>query len=442
MFFVPEIIEKKKRGLKLSKEEIEFIVNGYVAGKIPDYQVSALLMAIYFKGMDEEETTNLTMAMAYSGEIVDFSSIEGIKVDKHSTGGIADTTTLVLLPLAASVGVKVAKMSGRGLGHTGGTIDKLESIPGFRCELGDKEFIDAVNTIGAAITGQSKNLVPADKMLYALRDVTATVDSIPLIASSIMSKKIAGGADKIILDVKFGNGAFMKNYEDALKLGTLMVKIGQLAGRETVAYITDMDQPLGLAIGNTIEVIEAAETLKGRGHKDLLSLCLEFASEMMILAQVEKDKNKAVERLEASIDSGKALDKLKEIIASQGGNPEVLEDYSLLPKAKYELEVKAPADGFVKQIDAVRLGLASMKIGAGRQKKEDIIDPAVGIWIYKKVGEEVTKGEPFAKILANDKEKLTWAADEARAAFEFSREPKEKRKVIWAKITKNGVSEL
>ena len=442
MFFVPEIIEKKKRGLKLSREEIEFIVNGYVKGTIPDYQISALLMAIYFKGMDEEETTNLTMAMANSGEMVDLSAIEGIKVDKHSTGGIADTTTLVLLPLASSVGVKVAKMSGRGLGHTGGTVDKLESIPGFKCELNGKDFIDAANTIGAAITGQSKNLVPADKMLYALRDVTATVDSIPLIASSIMSKKIAGGADKIILDVKFGNGAFMKTYDEALKLGSLMVKIGELAGRETVAYITDMEQPLGLAIGNSIEVIEAAETLKGRGHEDLLALCLEFASEMMALAEIESDKEKAIAKLKASIDTGKALDKFKEIIANQGGNPDVLEDYSLLPKAKYELEVEAAEDGFIKEIDAIRLGIASMKLGAGRQKKDDIIDPAVGIWIHRKVGDKVTKGEAIAKVLANDEAKLSWAAEEVKAAFRLSREPVAKRKVIWAKITKKGIIEL
>jgi len=440
MFYVPEIIEKKKRGLRLSQDEIRFIVNGYVQGNIPDYQVSAMLMAIYFKGMDEEETTNLTMAMACSGEMVDLSPIKGIKVDKHSTGGIADTTTLVLLPLVSSVGVKVVKMSGRGLGHTGGTIDKLESIPGFRCELDGKDFIDAVNTIGAAITGQSKNLVPADKKLYALRDVTATVDSIPLIASSIMSKKIAGGADKIILDVKFGNGAFMKTYDDALKLGSLMVKIGELAGRETVAYITDMEQPLGLAIGNSIEVVEATETLKGRGHEDLLELCLEFASEMMKLAEIEDDKEKAIEILKASIDTGAALNKFKEIIANQGGNPKVLDDYSLLPRAKYELEVAAPTDGFVKQIDAVRLGITSMKIGAGRQKKDDVIDPSVGIWIYKKVGDKVTKGESIAKVLANDEEKLHWAAEEANAAFEFSKEPVAKRKVIWAKITKKGIS--
>lgn len=442
MFFVPDIIEKKKHGLKLSKDEIQFIIDGYVGGSIPDYQISALLMAIYFRGMDEEETTNLTMSMAHSGEIMDLASIDGIKVDKHSTGGIADTTTLVLLPLASSVGVKVAKMSGRGLGHTGGTVDKLESIPGFLCELSGKAFINAANTVGAAITGQSKNLVPADKMLYALRDVTATVDSMPLIASSIMSKKIAGGADKIILDVKFGSGAFIKTYEDALKLGRLMVKIGELAGRETVAYITDMDQPLGLAIGNTIEVIEAAEVLKGKGHEDLLVLCLELASEMMLLAEVENDKAKAVEKLEAAIKTGKALEKFKEIIANQGGNPKVLDDYSLLPKARHELEVTAPKDGCVSKIDAVRIGLAAMKIGAGRQKKDDIIDPAVGVWIYKKVGERVKKGEPFARILANDAERLYWAADETAGAFEFICEQTERRKVIWAKITKSGVYEL
>ncbi|WP_296970980.1 pyrimidine-nucleoside phosphorylase [Tepidanaerobacter sp. EBM-38] len=439
MFFVPDIIEKKKRGLKLSKDEIQFIIDGYVGGSIPDYQISALLMAIYFKGMDEEETTDLTMAMAHSGEIVDLSSIDGIKVDKHSTGGIADTTTLVLLPLASSVGVKVAKMSGRGLGHTGGTVDKLESIPGFCCELDTKTFIDSVNTVGAAITGQSKNLVPADKILYALRDVTATVDSIPLIASSIMSKKIAGGADKIILDVKFGNGAFMKTFEDAQELGQLMVKIGELAGRETVAYITDMEQPLGLAIGNAIEVVEAIEVLKGKGHEDLLELCLEFASEMMLLAKIESDKIKAVQKLKDSIETGKALAKFKEIIGNQGGDSRVIQDYSLLPKAKYESEVAAAEDGYVKKIDAVRLGLTAMKLGAGRQKKDDIIDPAVGIWVYKKVGDKVKKGEVFAKILANDETKLSWAVDETRKAFEFTLDPIEKRKVIWAKITKDEV---
>ncbi|MGI6424272.1 MAG: pyrimidine-nucleoside phosphorylase [Tepidanaerobacteraceae bacterium] len=439
MFFVPEIIEKKKRGLKLSDKEIRFIVEGYVKGHIPDYQISALLMAIYFKGMDLEETTSLTMAMAKSGDMVDLSAIKGIKVDKHSTGGIADTTTLVLLPLAASVGVKVAKMSGRGLGHTGGTMDKLESIPGFLCELDGNTFIKAVNNIGAAITGQSKNLVPADKMLYALRDVTATVDSMPLIASSIMSKKLAGGADKIVLDIKFGNGAFMKTYDDALELGKIMVDIGKLAGRETIAYVTDMDQPLGLAVGNAIEIIEAAETLKGRGHEDLFSLCIELGSEMMLLANIESDKEEAVKKLKNSIKDGRALEKFKEIIANQGGNPKVLEDYSLLPKAKFKIDITALEDSYVNRIDAIRIGLAAMKIGAGREKKDDIIDSAVGVWINKKVGEKVKQGEAFARILANDEKQLNWASDEVVESFEFSTKPVSKRKVIWAKITKDLV---
>lgn len=310
---VTEIIRKKRDGEILSKEELEFIVNGYVKGEIPDYQMSAFLMAIYFRGMSKDELVELTMLMAKSGKMVDLSSIEGIKVDKHSSGGIADTTTLVLIPLAASCGVKVAKMSGRGLSHTGGTIDKLESIPGFKTELSEDEFIKAVNKVGAAIVGQSESLVPADKKIYALRDVTGTVESIPLIASSIMSKKIAAGSDKIILDVKFGKGAFMKEYEKAKELANTMVEIGTLAGRETVAYVTDMNQPLGLMIGNALEVIEAIEVLKGRGHEDLKNLCIEFASEMMIMAGVEKEKKLAQERAIESIEKGHALKNLEKL---------------------------------------------------------------------------------------------------------------------------------
>lgn len=442
MLFMPDIIEKKKRGHKLSQEEIQFVVSGYVKGDIPDYQVSALLMAVYFRGMDEEETTHLTMAMAGSGEMVDLSGIDGIKVDKHSSGGIADTTTLVLIPLVASAGVRVAKMSGRGLGHTGGTIDKLESIPGFRTELSAEEFTRIVNRVGAAITGQSRNLVPADKKLYALRDVTATVDSIPLIASSIMSKKIAGGADKIVLDVKYGSGAFMKEYEGALELGKLMVKIGNLAGRETVAYITDMDQPLGTAVGNAIEVIEAAETLKGRGHRDLVCLCLELGSEMMCLAGVEKDRQRAKKILEDNIKNGKAMEKFRQIVLNQGGDPAALDDYSLLPGARFRQEVAADKTGYVKRIDAMRIGLAAMKLGAGRQKKDDVIDPGVGVWIYAKVGDRVEKGEPFARVLADDQERLKWAVDEVAQAYEFSEPEVEKRKVIRARITRDGIQEF
>ncbi|MCG0275172.1 MAG: pyrimidine-nucleoside phosphorylase [Thermosediminibacteraceae bacterium] len=442
MFFVPELIEKKRNGGKLSKDEIRYLVEGYVKGEIPDYQMAAFLMAVYFRGMDEEETAELTLAMARSGEMVDLSAIEGVKVDKHSSGGIADTTTLVLLPLAASAGVKVAKLSGRGLGHTGGTIDKLESIPGFNTELSKEEFIRIVNEIGAAISGQSKDLVPADKKLYALRDVTATVDSIPLIASSIMSKKIACGADKIILDVKFGNGAFMKKYEDALELAKTMVKIGELAGKPTVAYVTDMDQPLGMAIGNALEIIEAAEVLKGRGHEDLLNLSLEFGAEMMRLSGIEEDKAKAREKLLENIKSGKALEKFKEIINKQGGNPGVLEDYSLLPQARFRCEVEAQEEGWIESIDALKLGLTAMKLGAGRQKKDDRIDHSVGIWLGGKIGDRVEKGKPLAVIYANDEEKLKWALKEVREAFRISPNKVEKRKLIRARITAENLEEF
>lgn len=441
MFFVPEIIDKKKRGEKLSKEEIDFVIKGYVEGEIPDYQISALLMAIYFKGMDEEETTNLTLSMVSSGDTVDLSGIDGIKVDKHSTGGIADTTTLVLLPLVASTGVKLPKMSGRGLGHTGGTVDKLESISGFNVELTDEQFIKNTNEIGAAITGQSSKLVPADKKLYSLRDVTATVDSIPLIASSIMSKKIAGGADKIILDVKFGNGAFMEKYENALELGKVMVKIGELAERETIVYISDMQQPLGIAIGNAIEVVEAVETLKGRGHKNLTELCVMLGAEMMCLAKVEENRKKAEVILKSNIQNGKALRKFKEIIESQGGNPDFIEDYSLLPQAKYSSEIKTDVSGYVSSIDARKLGITSMKLGAGRQNKDDIIDKSVGIWVFVKVGDEVEKGKTFAKVLANNKEKLDWAVKQVKNSVKFSKEYVKKRKIVKAKITKNSIIE-
>ncbi|WP_039764262.1 pyrimidine-nucleoside phosphorylase [Caldicellulosiruptor sp. F32] len=439
---ITEIIRKKRDGFELNKDELEFLINGYINDEIPDYQMAAFLMAVYFRGMSKEELTTFTMLMAQSGEMVDLSKIEGIKVDKHSSGGIADTTTLVLIPLAASVGVKVAKMSGRGLSHTGGTIDKLESIPGFRTELSKDEFIEAVNRVGAAIVGQSKDLVPADKKIYALRDVTATVESIPLIASSIMSKKIAAGADKIILDVKFGKGAFMKRYEDAKELAKTMVEIGNLAGRETVAYVTDMNQPLGLMIGNSLEVIEAIEVLKGRGHEDLRSLCIEFATEMMILSGVEKDRERAKERLIESIEKGWALKKFKEIIQNQGGNPEVVNDYSLLPQAKYVYELKCEEDLYIKDIDALKLGIAALKLGSGRQKKEDVIDYSVGIELFGKIGSKIEKGKPYARIYANDERKLNEVISDVEDAFTFSREYVEKRKVIFAKITKDGIYEM
>jgi pyrimidine-nucleoside phosphorylase len=441
VLFVPELIEKKKRGGRLTGEEIERLIQGYTAGRIPDYQIAALLMAIYFQGLDEEETTQLTMAMAQSGELVDLSGVQGGTVDKHSSGGIADTTTLVLLPLVAAGGAKMAKMSGRGLGHTGGTIDKLEAIPGFRTQLAKDEFLAAVNEVGAAITGQSENLVPADKKLYALRDVTATVDSLPLIASSIMSKKIAGGAEKIVLDVKFGRGAFMKDYDQAIELGRLMVDIGRRAGREVVAYVTAMDQPLGLAIGNSLEIIEAAETLKGRGHRDLEELCLEFGAELLYLAGVEGERNRARERLAVKLRSGEAAAKMKEIIARQGGNPAVIDDYSLLPQAEFRQEIRAEVDGYIKDIDALRLGRTALKLGAGRETKEDQIDLAVGIRLHGKVGDYFQRGEPLATVLANDQEKLTWAAAEVEAALALTPERVEKPKVIYARITRAGVEE-
>ncbi|MGB3958626.1 MAG: thymidine phosphorylase, partial [bacterium] len=326
-------------------------------------------------------------------------------------------------------------------GHTGGTIDKLEAIPGFRTQLAKDEFLAAVNEVGAAITGQSENLVPADKKLYALRDVTATVDSLPLIASSIMSKKIAGGAEKIVLDVKFGRGAFMKDYDQAIELGRLMVDIGRRAGREVVAYVTAMDQPLGLAIGNSLEIIEAAETLKGRGHRDLEELCLEFGAELLYLAGVEGERNRARERLAVKLRSGEAAAKMKEIIARQGGNPAVIDDYSLLPQAEFRQEIRAEVDGYIKDIDALRLGRTALKLGAGRETKEDQIDLAVGIRLHGKVGDYFQRGEPLATVLANDQEKLTWAAAEVEAALALTPERVEKPKVIYARITRAGVEE-
>ncbi|MFY9500330.1 MAG: thymidine phosphorylase [bacterium] len=442
MLFVPELIEKKKRGGRLTGEEIRRLIQGCTAGRIPDYQLAALLMAIYFQGLDEEETTQLTLAMAQSGEMVDLSGIEGVTVDKHSSGGIADTTTLVLLPLVAAGGGKMAKMSGRGLGHTGGTIDKLEAIPGFRTQLGKEEFIAAVNEVGAAITGQSEHLVPADKKLYALRDVTATVDSLPLIASSIMSKKIAGGAEKILLDVKFGRGAFMKDYDQALELGRLMVDIGHRAGREVVAYVTAMDQPLGLAIGNSIEIIEVSETLQGRGHRDLEELCLEFGAELLVLAGVEADRGRAREGLAEKLRSGGAAAKMEEIIARQEGDPAVIDDCSLLPRAKFQQEITAAADGYIKDIDALRLGRTALKLGAGRQTKEDRIDLAVGIRLRGKIGDYFQRGEPVATVLANDQEKLKWAAGEVEAALKLTPERVERPRVIYARITRAGGEEM
>ncbi|WP_066370107.1 pyrimidine-nucleoside phosphorylase [Neobacillus fumarioli] len=396
-----DLIEKKRDGHELSTEEINFIVKGYTDGSIPDYQVSALMMAIVFQGMTEKERADLTMAMVKSGDQIDLSQIEGIKVDKHSTGGVGDTTTLVLGPLVAAVGVPVAKMSGRGLGHTGGTIDKLESVAGFHVEIDNKEFIKLVNKNKIAVIGQSGNLTPADKKLYALRDVTATVESIPLIASSIMSKKIAAGADAIVLDVKTGAGAFMKTLEDSRELAKAMVRIGNNVGRRTMAVISDMSQPLGYAIGNALEVKEAIDTLKGEGPEDLTELCLTLGSYMVYLGNKADSLQEAREKLEQAIQDGLALEKLKVFLSSQGGDASVVDDPGKLPQAKYQFELEAKEDGFIAEITADEVGTAAMLLGAGRATKESSIDLAVGLVLRKKIGDQVKKGESLATIHSN-----------------------------------------
>lgn len=396
-----DIIEKKRDGKELTTAEINFFIEGYTKGDIPDYQASALAMAIYFQDMNDRERADLTRAMVESGDTIDLSGIEGIKVDKHSTGGVGDTTTLVLAPLVASLDVPVAKMSGRGLGHTGGTIDKLESIAGFHVELTREQFIDLVNRDKVAVIGQSGNLTPADKKLYALRDVTGTVNSIPLIASSIMSKKIAAGADAIVLDVKTGDGAFMKTQEDAEELAHAMVRIGNHVGRKTIAIISDMSQPLGFAIGNALEVKEAIETLQGKGPKDLTELVLTLGSQMVILAGKAKTSEEAKEMLLDAIHSGKALAKFKEFLANQGGDASIVDDLTKLPQAKYKIELPAKQSGYISRMVADEIGVASMILGAGRATKEDVIDLAVGLVLHKKVGDKVEEGESILTIYSN-----------------------------------------
>ncbi|MFJ7725482.1 pyrimidine-nucleoside phosphorylase [Neobacillus sp. NPDC097160] len=396
-----DLIEKKRDGQELATDEIKFIINGYTDGSIPDYQVSALTMAIYFKGMTERERADLTMAMVESGDQIDLSQIEGIKVDKHSTGGVGDTTTLVLGPLVAALGVPIAKMSGRGLGHTGGTIDKLEAVEGFHVEIENNEFIDLVNKNKIAVIGQSGNLTPADKKLYALRDVTATVDSIPLIASSIMSKKIAAGADAIVLDVKTGAGAFMKTLDDSRELAKAMVRIGNNVGRRTMAVISDMSQPLGFAIGNALEVKEAIDTLKGEGPEDLTDLCLTLGSHMVYLAEKAGTLEEARTMLENVIKDGSALDKLKVFLSSQGGDASIVDDPSKMPQAKYIYELEAKENGYVAEIIADEVGTAAMLLGAGRATKESVIDLAVGLVLRKKIGDQVKEGESLVTIYSN-----------------------------------------
>lgn len=413
---VCDLIDKKKRGGALSAEEITFLINGYVSGRVPDYQMAAWAMAVCFQGMDTEETKNLTLAMARSGEIMDLSALEGCKVDKHSTGGVGDKTTLVIGPIVASLGVKVAKMSGRGLGHTGGTLDKLESIPGFCTAVSDRDFCRIVSEVGICIAGQTKALVPADRKLYALRDVTATVDSLPLIASSIMSKKLASGSDAILLDVKTGSGAFMKTQAEAEQLARVMVDIGRLAGKRMAALITDMDMPLGNTIGNALEVREAIDTLKGQGPEDFTQVCLELASNMLELAG-KGTSAQCLELARRAIDSGSALETFARMVAAQGGDVRVTENSAVLPVASHTWEVKAVSDGYVEAMDAQGCGMAAVLLGAGRDQKEDAVQMDAGIVLCKKTGDPVRTGDTLAVLHTSMPERFAAASEKLLDAY-------------------------
>ena len=425
-----DIIMKKRNGEELSKEEIRFFIEGYTSGEIKDYQASALMMAIYFQKMTRKETAELTQAMAESGDMLNLSDISGIKVDKHSTGGVGDKTSLALTPMVAACGIPVAKMSGRGLGHTGGTIDKLESFPGFSTSLTSEQFISQVNRIGIAIMGQTADLAPADKKLYALRDVTATVDNMSLIASSIMSKKLAAGADAIVLDVKTGSGAFMKAESDALALADEMVRIGTHAGRRTIAVVSDMDQPLGYAVGNALEVKEAIDTLSGKGPEDFLELCLTLGSCMLMAGGKAENQEEARKLLMRTIEDGSALKKLAEFVEAQGGDARAVYDTELLPKASIVRSVAAPCDGYISHITCDEVGIASLMLGGGRETKESVIDLAVGLVLTSKVGDYVHKGEPLAWMHANDVKKAEEAEKRFLEAYSFSPDVVQKSKLI------------
>ena len=429
-----DLIRKKRDGEALTKEEIDWMIRDYTVGEIPDYQMSAMMMAIYFRGMNEEETLNLTLAMADSGERLDLSAIHGIKVDKHSTGGVGDKTSLALVPLVASCGIPVAKMSGRGLGHTGGTIDKLESFSGFSTAIPVETFLNNVNTIGISIMGQTADLAPADKKLYALRDVTATVDNLSLIASSIMSKKLAAGADAIVLDVKTGSGAFMKSREDAFALAEEMVTIGRNAGRHMSALITDMDQPLGCAVGNALEVREAIATLNGRGPKDFTELVLALGSRMLIAGGKAENVPQAEEILRESIANGNALDKLEAFVRAQGGTGEEVRHPEKLPSARLQIEVDAPKSGYISHIQCDEIGICSLILGGGRETKDSVIDLSVGLELKKKVGDPVQKDEVLAVIHANDSEKAEQARERFLRAYQSSDTKPQKRSMILGEI--------
>lgn len=433
-----DVIEKKKRGEELTAEEISYAISGYVREEIPDYQMSAFLMAIYFQGMTDKELLLLTDCMAKSGDMVDLSAIEGIKVDKHSTGGVGDKTTLVVAPLVAACGGKVAKMSGRGLGFTGGTIDKLESIPGLHTGIEQKEFFRIVNELGLAVIGQSADIAPADKKLYALRDVTATVDSIPLIAASIMSKKLAAGSDKIVLDITVGSGAFMKKLEDAVLLAEKMVAIGEGAGRETVAILTNMDVPLGVAVGNDLEVLEAIDTLKGNGPEDFREICEIFAREMLVLGG-KGNAEECKQMVKKALADGKGLEKFAKMIEMQGGDSSFIRQPEKFRRTKYSIDLLAEQTGYIGKMNTERCGKTAVMLGAGRETKEDIIDSKAGICFFKKAGDEVTQGEVIATLYSSRVELLKPALKYLAESYCFCEEKPEPQRSVFARVTKDGV---
>ena len=437
-----DIIRKKRDNHELSKAEIEFFVDKYSKGEIPDYQASALLMAIYLNKMNKEETVYLTEAMMNSGDVIDLSEIDGIKVDKHSTGGVGDKTTIALAPLVAACGAPVAKMSGRGLGHTGGTLDKLEAIPGFSIEMEAKKFIDSVNKHKIAVCGQTATIAVADKKMYALRDVTATVDNISLIAASIMCKKLASGANAILLDVKTGDGAFMKTLDDSFELAKAMVDIGNGMNRETIGMITDMDEPLGFAVGNSLEVIEAIETLKGNGSKDFVNLCETLGAYMLVLAKTVDTFEEGVEKIREAISSGSALEKLKVFIENQGGDKRVVDDYSLLPQANIVVPIKAHRSGYISRIEAEEVGVSAMILGAGRETKDDELDLAAGIILNNKVGDYVNEGDILATMYLNKEEKLESATERFIGAYSIVDEKVEPKKLVYGVVTKDGIKKF
>ncbi|MGO1041259.1 pyrimidine-nucleoside phosphorylase [Clostridioides difficile] len=437
-----DIIKKKRDNLELSKEEINYFIENYSKGDIPDYQASALLMSIYLNKMNRQETVYLTEAMVHSGDMIELSDIEGIKVDKHSTGGVGDKTTIALIPLVASCGAPVAKMSGRGLGHTGGTIDKLEAIPGFSTEMDINKFIDSVNKHKIAVCGQSAKVAIADKKIYALRDVTATVDNISLIASSVMSKKLASGADAIVLDVKTGNGAFMKTLEESFELAKAMVDIGVGMNKDTIGIVTDMEEPLGFAVGNSLEVIEAIETLKGNGPKDLVELCEVLGAYMLVLAKVACNFDDGIEKIRESIKSGRAINKLKEFIENQGGNKDIVDDYSLFKESKYKYPIKSDKSGYISKIKAEDIGISAMILGAGRETKDDTLDLSAGIILEKKVGDYVKEGEILAYMYYDDEKKLTLAKDRFVNSYSIVDEKIEKNKLVYGIVTKDEIKKF